>query len=80
MNKFNKELLQMKKEYKPLNEYLLSLIDLNAKERLYLITKNVELPLDKSSNWGYNPNLEEIISNEKEYYDFNKKQKKKKKI
>ena len=32
MNKFNKELLQMKKEYKPLNEYLLSLIDLNAKE------------------------------------------------
>ena len=80
MNKFNKELLQMKKEYKPLNEYLLSLIDLNAKERLYLITKNVELPLDKSSNWRYNPNLEEIISNEKEYYDFNKKQKKKRKF
>jgi WD40 repeat protein len=74
MNKFNKELLQMKKESKPLNEYLLTLVELNAKERLYLITKNVDLPLDKSSNWKYNPNLEEIMSNEKEYYDFNKKQ------
>ena len=80
MNKFNNELLQMKKEHKLLNEYLLTLVDLNAKERLYLITKNVELPLDKSSNWKYNPNLEEILSNEKEYYNFNKNQKKRKKF
>ena len=80
MNKFNKELLQMKKEYKPLNEYLFTLVNLNAKERLYLITKNVDLPLDKSSNWKYNPNLEEIISNEEEYYDLNKNQKKRNKF
>ena len=71
MNKFNKELVQMKKEYKPLNEYLMTLINLNAKERLQIITKNAELPLNKSSNWKFNPNLEDIILNEKKYSNFN---------
>ena len=68
LNRFNIELNKMKKELMPLNEYLTKLVNLNAKERLYLITKNIELPLDKSSNWKYNPNLDEIISNEKNTY------------
>ena len=77
MNKENKEMNLMKKEHRPLNEYLNKLINLNAKERLYLITKNVELPLEKSSCWKFNPNLEEIINNEKKYYtDTNIKNKK----
>ena len=71
MNKFNKELVQMKKEYKPLNEYLMTLVNLNAKERLQIITKNAELPLNKSSNWKFNPNLEDIMLNEKKYSNFN---------
>jgi hypothetical protein len=68
MNKEIKEMNLMKKEHRPLNEYLNKLINLNAKERLYLITKNVDLPLEKSSNWKYNPNLEEIINKEKKYF------------
>ena len=76
-NKFNKELIQMKKEYRPLNEYLIKLINFNAKERLSLITKNAEVPLDKSSSWKYNPNLEVIISNEKKYYNLEEKYNKK---
>jgi len=77
VNKFNKELIQMKKEYRPLNEYLIKLINFNAKERLSLITKNAELPLDKSSNWKYNPNLDVIIANEKKYYNIEEKYNKK---
>ena len=68
MNKEIKEMNLMKKEHRPLNEYLNKLINLNAKERLYLVTKNVDLPLEKSSNWKYNPNLEEIINKEKKYF------------
>ena len=76
LNKGNKEMNLMKKEKRPLNEYLFKLINLNAKERLYLITKNVELPLDKSSSWKFNPNLEEINYNEKNnYIDKNQKNK-----
>ena len=71
MNKFNKELAQMKKENKPLNEYLKTLVNLNAKERLQIITKNADMPLDKSSNWKFIPNLDDIILNEKKYSDFN---------
>ena len=67
-NNINKELNQMKREHKPLNEYLIKLAKLYAKERLYLITKNSELPIDRSSNWKYFPNLEEIINNEKSSY------------
>jgi hypothetical protein len=78
MNKFNKELVQMKKENKPLNEYLKLLVNLNAKERLQIMTKNAELPLDKSSNWKFIPNLEDIILNEKKYSDFNANQSNKK--
>jgi len=78
MNKFNKELAQMKKEYKPLKEYLMTVVNLNAKERLQILTKNVELPLDKSSSWKFNPNLEDIILNEKKYSDFNSNLKNKK--
>ena len=72
MNKENREMAFMKKENRPLNEYLYKLINLNAKERLYLITKNVDLPLEKSSSWKFNPNLEEIINIEKNYYIDNK--------
>ena len=68
INKGNREMNLMKKEHRGLNEYLHKLINLNAKERLFLITKNVELPLEKSSNWKYNPNLKEIINNENNYY------------
>ena len=71
MNKFNKELVQMKKENKPLNEYLKILVNLNAKERLQIMTKNADMPLDKSSNWKFIPNLDDIILNEKKYSDFN---------
>lgn len=74
INKSNKELTQMKKEHRPLNDYLYKLINLNAKERLYLITKNIDLPLDKSSQWKFNPNLEEIMYKEKnDYIDKNQK-------
>ena len=61
----------MKKEHRPLNDYLYKLINLNAKERLSLVLKNVELPLEKSSTWKFNPNLEEIMKKEKNYYKEN---------
>ena len=41
----------------------------NARERLYLITKNSDLPYDKSNNWNLNIDLNEIEKNEKKKFD-----------
>ena len=71
INKIGREMNMMKKEHRPLNDYLYKLINLNAKERLSLVLKNVELPLEKSSTWKFNPNLEEIMKKEKNYYKEN---------
>ena len=38
---------------------------LNAQERLYLLTKNANLPYDKSSSWKYEPNIDKINYNVK---------------
>ena len=71
INKINRELNLMKKEHRPLDVYLDKLISLTAKERLSLVVKNVDLPLEKSSSWKFNPNLEEIINKELNYYKEN---------
>ena len=65
MNKVKQEINIMKANHKPLHEYINNIIRFNAKERLYLITKNAELPLDKSSSWKYEPNLTRINQNER---------------
>ena len=62
MNKVTQEINNMKETHKPLYDYINSLIKLNAKERLYLMTKNADIPFDKSSSWKFEPNIE-IINN-----------------
>ena len=62
MNKVTQEINNMKASHKPLYDYINSLIKLNAKERLYLMTKNADIPFDKSSSWKFEPNIE-IINN-----------------
>ena len=62
MNKVTQEINNMKATHKPLYDYINSLIKLNAKERLYLMTKNADIPFDKSSSWKFEPNIE-IINN-----------------
>ena len=62
MNKVTQEINDMKATHKPLYDYINSLIKLNAKERLYLMTKNADIPFDKSSSWKFEPNIE-IINN-----------------
>ena len=62
MNKVTQEINNMKATHKPLYDYINSLIKLNAKERLYLMTKNAGIPFDKSSSWKFEPNIE-IINN-----------------
>ena len=62
MNKVTEEINNMKATHKPLHDYINSLIKLNAKERLYLMTKNADIPFDKSSSWKFEPNIE-IINN-----------------
>ena len=62
MNKVTQEINNMKATHKPIYDYINSLIKLNAKERLYLMTKNADIPFDKSSSWKFEPNIE-IINN-----------------
>ena len=60
LNKVKKEIETMKNSHLPLDIYVDNIIKLYAKERLYLLTKNVDLPYDKSSSWKYEPNIERI--------------------
>ena len=79
--KAKEEINSMKANHKPIFEYIDNIIKLNAKERLYLITKNSNLPIDKSSAWKYEPNLDLIQNNErklsivetkdKSFYEYN---------
>ena len=79
--KKREEINMMKANHKPILDYIDNIIKLNAKERLYLITKNADLPLNKSTSWKYEPNLNLINSVErklsiietkdKSFYDYN---------
>ena len=65
MNKIAQEINNMKANHKPLYDYINNLIKLNAKERLYLITKNASIPSDKSTPWKFEPNLDKIDHKER---------------
>ena len=64
-NKLKQEINTMKSNRQPIIEYINNIIKINAKERLYLLTKDAELPFDKSSSWNYEPNLVKIKNHEK---------------
>jgi hypothetical protein len=59
-SKLKKEIESMKAHLLPLDVYVDNIIRLFAKEKLYLLTKNSDLPYDKSSAWKYEPNIERI--------------------
>ena len=59
-SKLKKEIESMKSHHIPLDVYVNNIIRLFAKEKLYLLTKNSDLPYDKSSAWKYEPNIERI--------------------
>ena len=65
MNQIKQEITSMKTNQETLNDYIDKIIRLNAKERLYLLTKNVNLPFDKSSSWKYEPNISKINNSER---------------
>ena len=64
-NKMKQEMSIMKTQHEPLHDYVDNIIKLNAKERLYILTKNVDLPYDKSSKWKYEPNIDKINYSER---------------
>ena len=57
---------KMRIENKSILEYSNKITELNAQERLYLITKNCKLPKDRSTPWNFLPDLEIVSQNEKE--------------
>ena len=67
--KKNQNLLnRMRRERKNVFEYGNEVTEINAQERLYFLTKNYKLDKDKSTNWGYLPNIKEILQNEEQNY------------
>ena len=74
-NKINQEINNMKANRKPLYDYIDNLIKLNAKERLYLMTKNADIPLDKSTSWKFEPNLDNINNKERKLSTIDNKEK-----
>ena len=56
---------KMRKVNLPIAEYNNKIIEYNAQERLFLLTKNCGLNIDRSSPWNYIPDLELILSEEK---------------
>jgi len=64
-------------------EYSNKIIENNAQERLYILTKNCGLDNNRSTPWKYMPNLDFIfkisfieINEKKDYYLFNNLNKK----
>ena len=64
-NKIKQEINIMKKNRSPIYDYVDNITKLNAKERLYLLTKNADIPFNKSTSWKYEPNLEKINYSER---------------
>jgi hypothetical protein len=64
-NKIKQEINIMKKNRSPIYDYVDNITKLNAKERLYLLTKNADIPFNKSTSWKYEPNLEKINCSER---------------
>ena len=60
---------KMRKNNLPIEEYNNKIIEYNAQERLFLLTKNCGLKIDRSSPWNYIPDLELILSEEKTELD-----------
>ena len=56
----------MRLENKSILDYSNKITELNAQERLYIITKKCKLPKDRSTPWNFLPNLEIILQKEKE--------------
>ena len=65
MNTIKQEMKTMKAHLEPIDDYVNNIIKLNAKERLYILTKDSDLPYDKSSAWKYEPNIEKINHSER---------------
>ena len=55
----------MRANRKPIIDYINNITKINAKERLYLLTKNIDFPWNKSSAWKYEPNLDKINYSER---------------
>ena len=60
-----KEINSMRANRKPIIDYINNITKINAKERLYLLTKNIDFPWNKSSAWKYEPNLDKINYSER---------------
>ena len=65
----NNVIQKIRKENPLINSYAKAMTAENAKERLYLITKNCDLPCNKSNNWNLNIDLDYIEKNEQKQFD-----------
>ena len=57
-------IMRIRQEHPIINSYSKLITELNAKERLYLITKNSKIGNNKSNNFNFNINIELIENNE----------------
>jgi len=63
-------LIQHLREENPkINAYTRAITAANATEKLFLITKNCNMPSDKSNNWNLNINIEIIERNEQNKFE-----------
>ena len=58
----------MRRDRKNVFEYGKEVTEINAQEKLYFLTRNIKLEKNKSTNWGYLPDINEIIHNEEQNY------------
>ena len=65
----NNLIQQLRKENPIITNYAKAVTAANAKERLYLITKNSEVPYDKSNIWNYYIDIENIENEEKRKFE-----------
>ena len=73
-NKVKNILNNMRKNKSLISDYCNKITEINAKEKLYLLTLNSPIPENRSTLWKFEPNINEIKEKEKQKYDMKLKE------
>ena len=73
-NKVKNVLNNMRKNKSLISDYCNKITEINAKEKLYLLTLNSPIPENRSTLWKFEPNINEIKEKEKQKYDMKLKE------
>ena len=59
----------MRKDKRLISDYCNKITEINAKEKLYLLTLNSPIPENRNTLWKFEPNIKEIKEKEKQKQD-----------